>query len=42
MIKLTNETDPRCIEFYQKGFPDLSSDKQETLRTNWINKMVKL
>jgi hypothetical protein len=40
-LKLTNESDPRCIEYYIKAFPNLSKEEQEKLRINWIKNNVK-
>jgi hypothetical protein len=40
-FKLTPEVDPRCIEYYQKAFPNLSFNEQEKLRVNWISKIRK-
>jgi hypothetical protein len=37
---LTNETDPRCIEYYQKAFENLKPEEQEKLRLNWISKNI--
>jgi len=38
---LTKETDPRCIEFYKKGFPNLSDSQQESLRSKWVKNTLK-
>jgi len=38
---LTKETDPRCVEYYEKAFPDLNRSTHELLRKNWINKNLK-
>lgn len=40
-FKLTSEVDPRCVEYYQKAFPELSFKEQEKLRLNWIAKNIK-
>ncbi len=40
-LKLKKETDPREIEYYQKAFPDLTSEEQEQLRVNWIKNNIK-
>ena len=40
-FKLSSKTDPRCIEYYKSAFPELTSEQQETLRTNWIKKIIK-
>lgn len=40
-FKLKKENDPRNIEFYQKGFPELTPEKQEELRLNWVNTNTK-
>lgn len=37
---LTNETDPRCIEYYQKAFETLKPEEQEKLRLNWISRNI--
>lgn len=41
MIPLKKENDPRCIEFYQKAFPNVSDYNQNEIRLNWIDKMLK-
>lgn len=40
-FKLTKTTDPRCIEYYDKAFPNLSNEDREQLRRRWINKYSK-
>ena len=37
---LTVETDPRCIEYYIRAFPELSLEDQEQMRSAWVGKMV--
>lgn len=40
-FKLRKENDPRQIEYYQKAFPELTPEKQEELRVNWVKNNVK-
>jgi len=40
--KLTKENDPRCIEFYQKAFPEATAELQEKMRENWVKKHIKI
>lgn len=40
-FKLTKETDPRCAEYYDKAFPNLTKEKRDNLRSNWIENNVK-
>lgn len=40
-FELTKETDPRCSEYYNKAFPNLTKEEQEKLRLNWIKNNVK-
>lgn len=40
-MKLTATNDPRRIEFYEKAFPELTSEEREKLRNRWISKYVK-
>lgn len=37
---LTPVNDPRCIEFYEKAFPELTPQERESLRSNWVAKNV--
>jgi hypothetical protein len=38
-FKLTNENDPRKIEYYQKAFPELTVEEQEALRISACAKL---
>ena len=40
-FKLTKETDPRCVEYYTKAFPNLTKKEQNKLRLNWVKKFNK-
>jgi len=35
-FKLTPETDPRCIEYHRKAFPQLEYCEHEALRVRWM------
>lgn len=38
---LTKENDPRCIEYYNLAFPELTQEQREELRLNWIKVVLK-
>ena len=41
MFKLTKETDPRCIEYWYKAFPDKNKSELEIRRVAWVDKNIK-
>ena len=41
MFNLTKETDPRCIEYWKKAFPERSDEELEIRRKTWIEKNIK-
>ena len=40
-FKLTKETDTRCIEYWEKAFPELDNSELEVRRVSWISKNIK-